>query len=60
MQNKTLGFGGRVIDDSLPKYINTAETKIFKKKQILFNEKILNKQNNKKIIIVRAILMLLN
>ena len=37
MQNKTLGFGGRVIDDSLPKYINTAETKIFKKKQILFN-----------------------
>jgi len=49
MQNKTLGFGGRVIDDTLPKYINTAETKIFKKKQILFNEKILNKQNNKKI-----------
>ena len=30
MQNKTLGFGGRVIDESLPKYINTAETKIFK------------------------------
>ncbi len=54
MQNKTLGFGGRVIDDSLPKYINTAETKIFKKKQILFNEKILNKQNNKKIIIVEG------
>ena len=54
MQNKTLGFGGRVIDDSLPKYINTAETKIFKKKQILFNEKILNKQNTKKIIIVEG------
>ncbi len=54
LQNKTLGFGGRVIDDSLPKYINTAETKIFKKKQILFNEKILNKQNSKKIIIVEG------
>ncbi len=54
MQNKTLGFGGRVIDDSLPKYINTAETKIFKKKQILFNERILNKQNSKKIIIVEG------
>ena len=51
MQNKTLGFGGRVIDDSLPKYINTAETKIFNKKQILFKDKILNKQNSKKIII---------
>ena len=54
MQNKTLGFGGRVIDNSLPKYINTAETKIFKKKQILFNEKILNKHNSKKIIIVEG------
>ncbi len=54
MQNKILGFGGRVIDDTLPKYINTAETKIFKKKQILFNEKILNKQNNKKIILVEG------
>ncbi len=54
IQNKTLGFGGRVTDESLPKYINTAETKIFKKKQILFNEKILNKQNNKKIIIVEG------
>ena len=54
MQNKTLGFGGRVIDDTLPKYINTAETKIFKKKQILFNEKILNKQKNKQIIIVEG------
>ena len=30
IQNKTLGFGGRVIDNSLPKYINTFETKIFK------------------------------
>ena len=54
MQNKILGFGGRVIDDTLPKYINTAETKIFKKKQILFNEKVLNKQNNKKIIILEG------
>ncbi len=54
MQNKILGFGGRVVDDSLPKYINTSETKIFKKKQILFNEKTLNKQNSSKLILVEG------
>ena len=43
LQNKTLGFGARVIDESLPKYINSSETKFKKKKQILFNERILNK-----------------
>lgn len=32
----TLGFGGRVLDDSLPKYINTPETSIFKKGHILY------------------------
>lgn len=32
----TLGFGGRVLDDSLPKYINTPETSIFKKGRILY------------------------
>ena len=27
--NKILGFGGRVIGDSLPKYINSPETLVF-------------------------------
>ena len=54
LQNKTLGFGARVIDESLPKYINSSETKVFKKKQILFNEKILNKHSNKKIVLVEG------
>ena len=54
LQSKILGFGARVIDDSLPKYINSSETKVFKKKQILFNEKILNKHKNKKIILVEG------
>lgn len=31
-----LGFGGRVLDDSLPKYINTPETPIFRKGHILY------------------------
>jgi len=31
-----LGFGGRVLDDSLPKYINTPETDIYSKRKVLF------------------------
>lgn len=34
---KVIGFSGRSIDDSLPKYINSPETKIFKKRDVLFN-----------------------
>ncbi len=31
-----LGFGGRVLDDSLPKYINTPETELYSKRQVLY------------------------
>ena len=31
-----VGFGGRVLDDSTPKYLNTAETEWFNKRRILF------------------------
>ena len=34
-QNKILGFGGRVLDNSNPKYINSPES--FLKKDILYN-----------------------
>jgi len=47
-QNKTLGFGGRVIDNSLPKYINTAETKIFKKNKYYSMKKYLISKITKK------------
>lgn len=33
---RVLGFAGRVLDDSLPKYLNTPETEIFKKAEILY------------------------
>ena len=35
-QGRVLGFGGRVLDDSLPKYLNTAETALFHKSQIVY------------------------
>jgi DNA primase len=39
LQNRTLGFGARVIDQSLPKYINTSETKVFKKNKFSLMKK---------------------
>lgn len=36
--NKIVGFGGRVMDNSLPKYINSPETLIFKKSETMYGE----------------------
>ena len=35
-RGRTVGFGGRVLDDSKPKYINSPETPIFQKGRELF------------------------
>ncbi len=35
--NKIVGFGGRVLDNSNPKYINSPESDFFKKRSILYN-----------------------
>lgn len=32
----TLGFGGRVLDDSLPKYVNSADSPVFHKSKVLY------------------------
>jgi len=37
VQGKILGFGGRVLDDSLPKYINSPETLIYNKGSNLYS-----------------------
>lgn len=36
--NKVIGFGGRVIGDGLPKYLNSPETIVFKKSETLYGE----------------------
>jgi DNA primase len=35
-QGRPIGFGGRVLDDSLPKYINSPESPIYHKSEVLF------------------------
>ena len=37
LQGKVVGFGGRVIDDSNPKYINSPESSFFQKRYLLYN-----------------------
>jgi DNA primase len=36
LQGRMVAFGGRVLDDSLPKYINSPETDIYHKGQVLY------------------------
>lgn len=36
MQGRPIGFGGRVLDDSLPKYLNSPESPIYRKSEVLF------------------------
>lgn len=35
-RGRVVGFGGRVLDDSQPKYLNSAESPVFNKRQLLF------------------------
>lgn len=36
LRRQIVGFGGRVLDDSLPKYLNTPETPVFRKGELLY------------------------
>jgi DNA primase len=36
LKNDIIAFGGRVMDDSLPKYLNSPETYVFRKREALF------------------------
>jgi DNA primase len=36
LQGHVMGFGGRVLDDSLPKYLNTPQTPLFDKGSVLY------------------------
>jgi DNA primase len=35
-QGRVIGFGGRVMDDSVPKYLNTSETAVFHKSHVIY------------------------
>jgi len=39
LQGRVVGFGGRVVDNSNPKYINSPESSFFQKRHLLYNLK---------------------
>lgn len=41
--NKVIAFGGRAMTDVMPKYINSPETILFKKSEIMFGQNLANK-----------------
>ncbi|NVF10437.1 DNA primase [Anaerococcus sp. AGMB00486] len=51
---KVIGFGGRSIDNSMPKYLNSPESEVFKKRYNLYGLNIYKKQNTKDIILVEG------
>lgn len=53
-RNRVIAFGGRVLDDSKPKYINSSENIVYSKGKYLFGLNVAKKEHLKKIIIVEG------
>ena len=51
-QGRVLGFGGRALGDTKPKYLNTGDTPIFNKRQGVFAANLLKKQRGLKRVIL--------
>ena len=51
-----IGFGGRVIDEEMPKYLNSPENEVFKKGKELYglHEVLKNNRSLKKVIVVEG------
>lgn len=53
---KVIGFGGRVLDDAIPKYLNSPESKIFNKRNTLYGLNLARSElgKDKKLIVVEG------
>ncbi len=58
IRGKVVGFGGRVLDDSVPKYLNSPETVLFNKSHLLYgiNKAAESIRRNDQVIIVEGYL----
>lgn len=54
VRDKVIGFGGRVLDNSLPKYLNSPETEIFNKRRNLYGLNLARKSNEKTVMVVEG------
>ena len=53
-RNRVIAFGGRVLDDSKPKYINSPENVVYSKSRNLFGLNVAKKGNTQKMLIVEG------
>ena len=53
-RGKVIAFGGRVLDDSKPKYINSPENVVYSKGRHLFGLNVAKKSDTKKLLIVEG------
>ncbi|MDO5556141.1 MAG: DNA primase [Clostridia bacterium] len=54
VRNRFIAFGGRVLDNSLPKYINSAENLVYSKARNLYGLNIAKNSKSEKLIIVEG------
>ena len=54
VRGNVIGFGGRVMDDSTPKYLNSPETIIFNKRRNLFAMNVVKKSKREFIILTEG------
>ncbi len=54
LRGNVIGFGGRVLDDSLPKYLNSPETVVFNKSRNLYGLNFAKNASNQTLIIVEG------
>ena len=54
LRGNVIAFGGRVMDDSKPKYINTSDTPIYKKSNGVFAMNLAKNNNDNKFILVEG------
>ncbi len=51
LRGSVVGFGGRVLDDGKPKYLNTKDTPVFQKSRILFSMNFAKKDTGRRLIL---------
>ena len=54
LRGNVIAFGGRVMDDSKPKYINTSDTLVYKKSNGVFGLNLAKNANDNKLILVEG------
>lgn len=54
LRRRVIGFGGRVMDDSMPKYLNSTDTIVFHKGRNLYNQNIVKNLDRSRIILVEG------